>query len=467
MSSGNFLAPAEPAWFEWHAGLTHGDYVMARYRVGSSLAGRETALGMAMEQSAATTRIAGHVEPAQLAAWTIRIRAIRPLPAEAPAEVAPYSLHTEVYGKEVGAGRSGEFAEHCSVPAQPVGCAKPTVGCTANAFEIELAVPLRLLAGKPAQLWNILVGELPRLGFLSRFRLTGVDLPADFGPGPAFGIAGIRERLAVPRGPLLCRSMRPAVGLDVATMARLNREVLGGGFHLVKDDELQVFVDATAYASHVAAMVAARDEAMAASGERKGYVANLICEPDELEERWQICRRHGVDGVLVAPFIQGLGTVAHLARRRELPILAHNSLGELFTRHPGWAVDDAVCIDWLRHLGADWFVTPGGFGEAPPSADQRAALAAGAAPRAGLRPLLPILQGGKEPAGLPRYRQAAGGDDFMLIVASWVDRHPDGIAGGAREFRAALRDGLPPLRGDGIAGVPSRDPAGEPPRPCP
>ena len=449
MSSGNFLAPPEPEWFEWHSGLEDCDYIAARYRVASHLGGRDTALGMAMEQSAATLRIPGFVEPVQLAAWTIRIRAIRVLPAEAAQEVASYALHTEVYGKvpegthSAGAGRSGEFAEHCSAPAQPAGCAKPAVEGTANGFEVELAVPARLLAGKPAQLWNILVGELPRLGFLSRFRLVAVDLPAGFGPGPAFGAPGIRERLAVPRGPLLCRSMRPAVGLDVATMARLNREVLSGGFHLVKDDELQVFADAASYECHVAAMVAARDAAAAASGERKGYVANLICEPDELEERWQVCRRHGVDGVLVAPFIQGLGTVAQLARRGELPILAHDSLGELFTRHPGWAVDDAVCTDWLRHLGADWFVTPGGFGEAPPTPGQRATLAAGAAPREGLRPLMPILQGGKEPEGLPRYRQAVGHDDFMLIVASWVDRHPDGLAAGARLFRAALAGGAP------------------------
>ena len=416
MSSGNFIAPAEPEWFDWHAGLDAGDYIATRYRVASSRGGRETALGMAMEQSAATVRIAGHVEPAQLAAWTIRVRAVHTLPAESAGEVAPYALHTEVYGK-LGARD------------------------TATDFEIELAVPARLLAGKPAQLWNILVGELPRLGFLSRFRLVGADLPTTFGPGPAFGIPGLRQRLAVPRGPLLCRSMRPAVGLDTATMARLNREVLGGGFHLVKDDELQVFANAASYDCHVAAMVAARDAAAAASGERKGYVANLICEPDELEERWQVCRRHGVDGVLVAPFIQGLGTVAQLARRRELPILAHNSLGELFTRHPGWAIDEAVCTDWLRHLGADWFVTSGGFGETPPTPDQAAMLAAGSAPRAGLAPLLPILQGGKEPEGLPRYRRAVGSDDFMLIVASWVDRHADGIAAGARLFRSALTAG--------------------------
>ncbi|NJD34898.1 MAG: redoxin domain-containing protein [Betaproteobacteria bacterium] len=32
----------------------------------------------------------------------------------------------------VGAGRSGGFAEHCSAPAQPAGCAKPAVETTAK-----------------------------------------------------------------------------------------------------------------------------------------------------------------------------------------------------------------------------------------------------------------------------------------------------------------------------------------------
>ena len=77
----------------------------------------------------------------------------------------------------------------------------------------------------------------------------------------------------------------------------------------------------------------------------------------------------------------------------------------------------------------------------PPTPDRRATLAAGIAPREGLLPLLPVVQGGKEPEGLPRYRRAAGCDDFMLIVASWVDRHPDGLAAGARLFRAALAAG--------------------------
>ena len=39
-----------------------------------------------------------------------------------------------------------------------------------------------------------MVGEIPRLVFLTRFQLHGLVLPDDFGPGPGFGVACIRER---------------------------------------------------------------------------------------------------------------------------------------------------------------------------------------------------------------------------------------------------------------------------------
>ena len=204
-----------------------------------------------------------------------------------------------------------------------------------------------------------MVGEIPRLGFLTRFQLAGLDLPADFGPGPGFGVQGIRERFGCTHGPLLCRSMRPAVGLDTATMAGLNRTVLEGGFHLVKDDELQVFPDEAAFRTHVTAMLAARDAAREATGERKGYLANLICEPDELQARWEIVCTLGVDAVLVAPGIQGLGTLGMLARQTRMPILAHNTFSDLLSRNPGWGIAHPVLSGLYETFGADWIVTSG------------------------------------------------------------------------------------------------------------
>ena len=39
---------------------------------------------------------------------------------------------------------------------------------------------------------------------------------------------------------------------------------------------------------------------------------------------------------------------------------------------------------------------------------------------------------------LADYRRASGSDDYMLIVASWVDSHADGLEQAARRFREAI-----------------------------
>lgn len=407
MSSGNLPRTEHPHLFRWQPGLQAADYLRATYRVISQYDGPTTAMAMAIEQSAGTSSIAGYVEPAMLESATIRVLDVQPEAAGTSGGVRPYHLQTDVYAGDGGGSDGGGWC-------------------------VQVAIPVSLLAGKPAQLWNVVLGELPRLGFLTRFQLAALELPVDFGPGPGFGVAGIRARFGIERGPLLCRSMRPAVGLSIDTMARLNHDVLVAGFHLVKDDELQVFADFDGFRAHVLAMVAARDAARRATGERKGYLANLICEPWELQERWQFVCEAGVDAVLVAPAIQGLGTLQMLAGQRRMPILAHNSGSDLLTRNGDWGIAHPVLCELYAACGGDWVVTSGEYG-AHDGAGMPEAWPCGRPQRA-----MPILQGGKSPDGLPRYRRAIGSDDYMLIVAAWVDGHPDGIRAGAQVFRAAL-----------------------------
>jgi ribulose 1,5-bisphosphate carboxylase large subunit-like protein len=413
LSSGNLVLPSNTSAFSWSSALDPADYIFVTYRVTSPCSGEEAALGMAMEQSASTLYIKGYASPQMLEDWTIRVCRVHALAAQCSEPVVPaYFLNTEVYARQA-AGQGN--------------------------YEVELAVPTRLLKNKPAQLLNVLIGELPRLGFLTSFRLTEVRLPAQFGPGPSFGKDGILQLLDKQRGPLLCRAMRPGVGLDTAVMAALNRDVLVGGFHLVKDDELLCHEDTEAYRYHLESMITARDEAMQLTGERKLYLANLFCEPDELIPRWELACELGVDGVLVAPFIQGLGVLPLLARQRQLPLLAHNSAIDMLTRHAAWGIDDAVICHWLRHLGADWFVTPGTFATpAMPPQESRRLMEAAYGEFGSLLPMMPNLQGGKFPGDLPRYREAVGSENFMLIVAHWVDSHSDGLERAARLFREAV-----------------------------
>lgn len=401
MSSSLRLLVDHPELFRWDDALDRAAYVEARYTVGSHLDGEATAVAMAMEQSAAITAIRGYVAPdALMRGSTVRVVSVQPL--EVPA------------GSEIPA---------VDVPAQDA----------ARLWRIVLAIPLRLLPAKPTQLLNGVVGDVPRYGFITRFRLDALDLPGTgFGPGPGFGVAGLRERYGVARGPLLCRPQRPAAGIDSETMARLNHDALLGGCHLVKDCELQAFADDQVFAAHVRRMVSARDAAADRAGEPKGYIAALICEPEELAPRLKIACEAGVDGVMLAPMLQGLGALAWVARQRCLPILAHGSCSELLTRHPGWGIAPALLNTIFEWYGADIVIAPLGFGDDGRPGDWPPHGATGPA-RA-----LPLLQGGKNPQGLPAYRSAVGSDDFLLNVASWLDVHPDGMLAAAREFRAAI-----------------------------
>lgn len=413
MSSGAFILPTSAELFAWSDQADTTEFIFATYLVSSSFTAVETALGMAMEQSAATSYIKNYVSPDMMADWSIRVRRAElsqhPLK---PHQVTPYFLSTEVY-----AGRK--------VPET-------------YTYEIELAIPNCLVGGKPAQLLNIIIGELPRLGYITAMQLVDVVFPPGFGCGPSFGQQGILQLLGKTEGPLLCRSMRPGLGLSTEVMAALHRDVLIGGFHLVKDDELIYFPTNDDFRRHVTAVIAARDAAIAETGERKLYIANLLCEPDELEERWAIACELGVDAVLVAPFIQSLGTLKMLAQRKQLPLLAHNTFSDLIYRNTSWGMNEAVAAKILREFGADWVVTPGAFGSGEPTADALAVVAAAAGDYKDQAAMMPILQGGKRPDELPSYHQSVGNPNFMLIVASWVDGHAEGLKGGARIFRDAV-----------------------------
>jgi len=413
MSSGDFNLCEHQELFQWSTECCRDQYTRITYDVTSSRSPEETAVAMAMEQSASTVSIPGFVHPEMLLQWTARVVSIEERDGQDGEGAALFDLPTEVYRT----GQSQKQA-HC---------------------RIVIAYPNRLLLGRPSQWLNLLVGEIPRLGFIQGLRILDVDMPGEDLSGPKLGVLGLRAKLGGTQSPLLCRSMRPAVGLTSAVMAEINGVVLANGFHLVKDDELAFFRDAVEYRSHVQAMVQARKRAEDATGEPKLYIANLICEPEELLERLAIAEEEEADALLVAPAIQGLGILRAVARRSVLPVLAHNTFCEMFTRHPKWQIDYALFARLERSLGADWVVTQGPFGT--PHMDrteQSRFIHACRDPWGAIVPCMPILQGGKNPAALPEYVNAVEGPDFMLVVASWIDNHREGMARGARLFREAV-----------------------------
>lgn len=413
MSSGNIDTQLARHLFEARNGLDRDGYAIVTYLIGSSRGGEECALAMAMEQSAATTFIPNYQMIGELERFTAKVLSVEEVGTGSEAEAVSYDLETEVY--EIG-GRGEQ-----------------------KLFRVKIGFPLLLLHRSPSQWFNVLIGEIPRLGFITSLQVEDIEVKVPEGEGPALGVEGIRRKTGVKRGPILCRSTRPAVGLDQDTMRRINFDVLSNGFHAVKDDELQAWADSTSYRAHVEAMVASRRAAEDASGEKKFYIANLLCDANEVERRLEIASTAGADGLLVAPAIQGLSILPWVKSQSSLPILAHNSGCEIFTRYPHWRIAPALYLKLQRYWGADWLVTTGDFSSATADAEEGASIVnAAQGALDGAKPSLLILQGGKHPGVLSDCVDAVGSLDFMLVVASWVDGHPRGLNTAARIFRESI-----------------------------
>jgi ribulose-bisphosphate carboxylase large chain len=279
-----------------------------------------------------------------------------------------------------------------------------------------------------------------RMGFLNAVRLVDLEIPDQLLAryrGPLHGIDGLREGLGVFDRPLLCRPSLP-VGLDTKEMLRIGEQVLLGGFDIVKDDELTFDNAASPFRERVRGMVEMKKRVEDLTGEKKHYIANVIEGPIEALELADVAVEEGADGLLVAPALQGLEIASVLGRRTGAVTFAHPAWADVSTRHPRFGVSAALVCKLLRLSGADMVSLPGDFATFDSDPEEaRACITACTGPLGGLKPSLPVMFGGKRPAGFPMYVEAAGGYDFMIIATNAVDAHPEGMAAGARAFREA------------------------------
>ncbi len=407
------LSREDVACFTWQPDLDRSDYVFATYLLETPIDPELAAVAIAKEQSMATLRLSarGFESSAAMAARLVGVEVHggvvdRLLPG--------YKLTTEVYPDS---GING----------------------TMHRLSATIAYPLPILSGSIIQLWNVVFGEIPRLGFLNAVRLVDLQMPPAFlagFTGPRHGIPGLRMRTSAGGRPLLCRSCRPALGLSVAAMNAINEQVLSGGFDAVKDDELTVAASHDAYRDRLRTLAATTRAVEQRCGEKKLYFANVISDPDVSVEQLRIAEAAGVDGIIIAPAIQGLASARWFTRHSELPILAHNTVDDVFTRHPRFGVSSAVYLRLLRVSGADLVFLPGNFGtgnEHP--AEITGAVAACLEPLGHIAPCWPIIAGGKRAEKLQDYVRQIGSRDFMVIAATAVDEHAGGLAAGARTFR--------------------------------
>jgi ribulose-bisphosphate carboxylase large chain len=398
-----------PSIVSWADRPPNDRYIKARYRFASVLPVEEAAASMALERSICRLDYAGH----DLSGWAGRVVEVHDLGPTRAEDFAPYALQ---YG----------HVKDVRLSAARIGVA-------------TLAFPLRLCGSDLLRMMSVLVGEIPRLGYLCAARLIDIELPdGAIAPdwGPRWGLARIRAELRSRARPILIRSARPAVGIPTEEMENVGRAVLRGGFDMLKDDELTFDSDLSPAVDRYARMARVARAAEQETGERKFYMANVIAARPHSLELADAAAEAGADALLVAPMYQGLDFPRLASERTGLLVLAHNCGDDFVHRHPRIGISPAAWIKILRLAGADMVFLPGSACAPGDDADLTRACCA-AAFWSGVVPSLPLIAGGKRWERLADYARALGTVDFGIVAATALDEHAEGVEGGARAFREA------------------------------
>ncbi len=404
--------------FLWNDSLKIDDYIIAAYYVETSLNPEFTAIAIAMEQSATTTKLK-ELKELNLSDYTARVISVEVCGESEEIILPQFRLKTAVY--------RGDYRD------------KGFYSCF-----IRIAFPIVNFERSITNLWNYVAGEIYRIGFINTIKIIDIDFPGNYlenFKGPLYGIKGIRNIFKIEGRPIFVRSTRPAVGLKTEEMVEIAKIVLRGGLDGVKDDELTVDNLRSPFEERVKKMVDMIKRVEDETGEKKFYIANIIDNPLKTFKLAETAVKAGVDALLVAPAIQGLGIIEDISKMAGLPILSHNSGVDFLTRHPKLGVSENLWIKIQRISGADMVMFPGNFAtEFSDGKLERECLSACFSDSGKILPSFPVLAGGKTPEGLREYLKRVGSPDFILIVATAVDRHPDGIEEGARRFREAWEE---------------------------
>lgn len=276
---------------------------------------------------------------------------------------------------------------------------------------------------------------------IEAIKLVDIEFPDAFlsaFQGPQFGTKGLRQMLGVTDRPLFFGVVKPNVGLDPRSFAKLAQEAWEGGLDAAKDDEMLGDPDYSPFAERMQLVGEARRSAEDATGERKIFIANITDEVDRLNELHDIAVVNGVNAVMVNVMAVGLSGVRMLRKHATVPIVAHFDCIAPMARHPLHGVSTTVITKLQRIAGCDAIIMPGfGARMATPEDEVLANCAECTKLLGAIEGVLPV-PGGSDWAGtLPLMLEKLRTTDFAMVPGRGVFGHPKGPRAGAMSLRQA------------------------------
>jgi ribulose-bisphosphate carboxylase large chain len=308
---------------------------------------------------------------------------------------------------------------------------------------VKIAYPIELF--ESSNMPNILssvAGNVFGLKALKNLRLLDIQMPKlllDSFKGPAFGIAGIRKLLKVPKRPLVGTIIKPKLGLNTKDHAKVAYDAWLGGCDVVKDDENLSSQGFNPFEERLATTLERRDRAQAETGERKVYMVNITAETEVMVKRAEAVVAQGGEYVMVDILTCGWSALQTIREQNfKLVIHAHRAGHAAFTKNPLHGIAMKPIATVARIIGVDQLHVGTVVGKmSETKAEVLENIEACKVRIEGLKPVLPVASGGLYPGVVPDLLETFG-CDVVIQAGGGIHGHPQGTICGARAMRQAV-----------------------------
>jgi ribulose-bisphosphate carboxylase large chain len=308
---------------------------------------------------------------------------------------------------------------------------------------IKIAYSAELFeSGNMPNILSSVAGNVFGLKALKNLRLLDIAFPKELVSsfnGPAFGIAGIRKLLKIPKRPLVGTIIKPKLGLETKDHAKVAYDAWFGGCDIVKDDENLSSQCFNPFEERLTQTLESRDKAQDETNERKVYMINITAETQTMLKRAQAVVDQGGEYVMVDILTCGWSALQTLRDQNfKLVIHAHRAGHASFTKNPFHGIAMKPIATLARIIGVDQLHVGTVVGKmSETKAEVIENIAACKSDLSLLKPVLPVASGGLHPRLVPALIETFG-NDFVIQAGGGIHGHPDGTICGAKAMRQAV-----------------------------
>ena len=326
-------------------------------------------------------------------------------------------------------------------PALPGSKASATAGSPPvyRRGRVLVAFPLHNFGPSLASLLSTVAGNLYELQELSGVRLEDLHLPDAFAeryPGPAFGVEGTRRLAGVAGRALVGTIVKPSIGLSIAALRPLVRELATAGLDFIKDDELCADPPYAPFEERAAAVLDEIARVADKTGKRCLYALNITGDIEHMLRSHDTVRDLGGTCVMINVNAVGVAAVAHLRRHCELPIHGHRAMYGALARDPWLGIGFRAFQKIYRTAGVDHLHVGGFSGKFYESnAEVAQSIRDCLTPLYGDYRAMPVISSAQWAGSAVDIYSATRTTDVLHLAGGGIIAHPDGIAAGVRSMQ--------------------------------